>query len=179
MKITGTEILRELEEKRKIAVGRHLYGILGSYAQLAHFEAVDLAHQRESQPNDWPLSLNLNRALLESIPDDDLRALIRDEARYPQAVRGHLNRSFQAVLRNHLERSPFLILKQIELIFAYGLDLTILRTAATNQYQILLLLPGERRGSQIAFFQDAQPRFHQSFNHALIADTHLWELRDG
>lgn len=179
MKLSGADILRAIQEKRSFRVGRHLYGVLGTYAQLDYFETVDFAHTRRSQPDEWPTPLNLNRALLDSIPDAELRQLIRDEAHYPQAVRGHLNRSFQAVLREHLERSSFLILKQIELIFAYGLDLTILRTAATNQYHILLLLPGERRGSQITLFQDAEVRFHQSLNQTLIADNHLWELRNG
>lgn len=179
MRLAGREIMRALQDKRSFSAGRHLYGVLGSYAALERFENGDLAHLRQSEPDEWPLALNLNRALLDSIPDDELRGLIRDEARYPQNVRGQLNRALQSVLRQCLESSPFLILKQVELIFAYGLDLTLLRTMATNQYHILLLLPGERRGSQITLFQDAEPRFRHTFSQTLIADNHLWELPNG
>jgi hypothetical protein len=75
---------------------------------------------------------------------------------------------------NHL-----LILKHLELSFAYSLNLSVFRTRATNQHHILLLLPGERRGEGITLFHEADPRFHRSLPGNLIADNHIWELKDG
>lgn len=179
MKLSGSVIVSELRQKLQYEVGRHLYGVLGSYAQLRHFEENDLVHATDGEQRSFPRPLNLNRALLESIEDETLRRLVHDEARYPQAVRSTLNRAVQDVLKQELQKSTFLIVKHIELFFAYGLDLTVFRTSATNQHHILLLLPGERRGQQIALFLDADSRFHQNLPDNLIADNHLWELSNG
>jgi hypothetical protein len=179
MKFSGPVIVSELRQKLQYAVGRHLYGVLGSYEQLRHFEENDLIHATDGGQRPFPCPINLNRALLESIEDVDLRRLVRDEARYPQAVRGTLNRAVQQVLNRELQKTTFLIVKHIELIFAYGLDLTVFRTSATNQSHILLLLPGERRGQHVALFLDADSRFHQNLPNNLIADNHLWELSNG
>jgi hypothetical protein len=179
MKLTGPQIISELREKLRFDVGRHLYGVLGSYEQLRLFEENDLAHASDAAHRPFPLSINLNKSLLQSIKDEDLRRLVQNEAHYPQAVRGNLNRTLQAVLNHALQEADFVIVKQIEMIFAYSLDLTVFRTSATNQNHILLLLPGERRGQHVALFLDADSRFHQNLPDNLIADNHLWELSNG
>jgi len=78
-----------------------------------------------------------------------------------------------------LQARPFVILKQLELLFAYELDLSVFRTRATNQSHILLLLPGERRGDHVVLFHEADARFHRTIPPNLIAENHLWELTDG
>jgi hypothetical protein len=176
MKLTATQIISELRTKLQVDVGRHLYGVLGSYASLEGFEQSDLAAARNQDGVPFPPALNLNRSLLDSIADDDLRGLIRDEARRPLATQRRLNAHLADLLTAHLVQEQFIILKQIELVFAYELELTVFRTCATNDKHILLLLPGERRGDRITLFHEAEARFQRILPDNLIADNHLWEL---
>jgi hypothetical protein len=176
MKLTATQVISELRTKLQVDVGRHLYGVLGGYAALGHFESAHLAEARALDGAPFPAPLNLNRALLDSIADDDLRGLIRDEARHPLATQRRLNAHLASLLTSRLHDERFLIVKQIELIFAYELELTFFRTCATNDRHILLLLPGERRGDRITLFHEAEARFQRILPDSLIADNHLWEL---
>jgi len=183
-KLTGPQIISELREKLQFSMGRHLYGVLGSYAQLTQFQQTDLAQARDPQGQPLPQPINLNRELLARIGDDDLRQLIKDEARYPQAVQRHLGQKFDHMLGDLLAQTAthasfrLLILKQVELLFTYDLDLSVLRTRATNENHLLLLLPGQRRGEQIVVFHEAEPRFHCTIPGNLIAENHLWELAE-
>jgi hypothetical protein len=176
MKLTATQIISELRTRLQVDVGRHLYGVLGSYAGLEGFERTHLAEARNLDGAPFPAPLNLNRALLDSIADDDLRSLIRDEARQPLATQRRLNEHLASLLTSRLREAHFLIVKQIELIFAYELELTVFRTCATNDKHILLLLPGERRGDRITLFHEAEARFQRTLPDNLLADNHLWEL---
>jgi hypothetical protein len=153
-----------------------LYGVLGNYTGLERLERTHLAEARGPDGAPFPAALNLNRALLDSIADDDLRSLIRDEARHPLATQRRLNEHLANLLAARLAQARFLIIKQIELIFAYELELTVFRTCATNDRHILLLLPGERRGDRITLFYEAEARFQRILPDNLIADNHLWEL---
>ena len=83
MKTTGPEIITELREKLQFNIGRHLYGIMGTYQQLDRFEQQDLRHATLPDGLPFPSPINLNRTLLASIKDEDLRRLIRNEARRP------------------------------------------------------------------------------------------------
>ena len=76
------------------------------------------------------------------------------EARLPQTVQRRLNQEFDLLLLDYLQNASFLILKQIELLFAYNLDLHVIRSRATNQKHILLLLPGVKRGDHITLFSE-------------------------
>jgi hypothetical protein len=179
-KVSGPQIISELREKLLFDIGRHLYGVLGSYAQLEQFEKTDLAQARTPQGQLFPKPINLNRELLTRIGDDDLRQLIKDEARYPQTVQRQLGQKFDQLLGDLLSSpaAELLILKQVELLFTYNLDLSVLRTRAANQNHILLLLPGQRRSEQIIIFHETEARFHRTLPGNLIAENHLWELID-
>ena len=176
MKLTGPQIISQLRDKLNLDVGRHLYAVLGSYSQLARFEQTDLAHASDPQGNPFPPPFNLNRELLARIGDDDLRHLVNVEARRFNAVQRHLNHAFDQLLHDLLRQNHLIILKQIELLFAYGLDLSVLRTRASNQNHILLLLPGERRGERLVIFHEAAERFQRAIPQNLLADNHLWEI---
>ena len=176
MKLTGPQIISQLRDKLSFDVGRHLYAVLGSYDQLAHFERRDLAQASNPQGQPFPPPFNLNRELLARIGDDDLRRLVRVEARRFNAVQRHLNQAFDQLLHDLLRRQRLVILKQVELLFAYSLDLSVLRTRASNQSHILLLLPGERRGERLVIFHEAADRFQRTIPPNLVADNHLWEV---
>jgi hypothetical protein len=64
----------------------------------------------------------------------------------------------------------------MELLFAYAFEPDVLRTHATDDHRILLLLPGRREKGAIVLFPelDNQPFIFPS---AVIADNHLWELK--
>ncbi len=178
MKLTGPQVIGELRTQLPVGIGRHLYAVLGTYARLAHFETNHLAEARTADGAPFPTPINLNRALLDSIPDDELRKLVRDEARRPQAVQHQLNDRLRELLQAHLAATPFLILKQMELLFAFDLELAVFRTLATDQSHILLLLPGERRGEHIILFHEADARFQRTLPGNLVAENHLWELME-
>ena len=179
MKASGPQIISMLREQLQQDIGRHMYGVLGSYECLARFETDDLAQARDAHGVLFPKPLNLNRELLSRIGDDDLRQLVKDEARRPQSVQDRLNRELNGFLRDAFSNSRFIILKQLEILFAYGLDFGVLRTHASDQYHMLLLLPGERRSDHLVIFHEAQSDFHREIPMNLVADNHLWELADG
>ena len=178
MKLGGPQVVTQLREKLHFAVGRHLYGVLGTYAGLHAFERDALAQALLPDGTPFPAPVNLNAALLASIGDADLRQMVQDEARRPQAVQNRLNQALNGLLGTLLAERDFIILKQLELLFAYSLDLSVFRTRASNQSHILLLLPGARQGEQVVLFREADARFHRVLIPNLIADNHLWELAE-
>lgn len=178
MKLSGPQIVTQLREKLHFEVGRHLYGVLGPYAGLSRFEREALAQAQRPDGAPFPAPVNLNAALLASIGDADLRQMVQDEARRPQAVQNQLNQALNTLLGDLLQERNFLILKQLELLFAYSLDLSVFRTRASNQSHILLLLPGARQGEQVVLFRETDARFHRVLIPNLIADNHLWELAE-
>jgi hypothetical protein len=184
MKLSGPQITTILRENLQIDSGRHLYGVLGTYSQLAAFENDILSQINllSQEPGNATTShhqvVNLNFALMDRIGDEDLRDLVRSEGKRPQTIQRRLNLTFDSLLANLLEKDHFIILKQIELLFAYDLDLQTIRARASNQNHILLLLPGEKRGDHVALFTEANSRFHRELPYQLIADNHLWELEN-
>jgi hypothetical protein len=178
MKVTGPQVTSELRDKLQFDVGRHLYGVLGTYDKLTEFQDTALAQARGPRGRRFPLPVNANRELLARIGDEDLRGLVHAEARRPKTIQRRLGQELDDLLGYLLAEQPFLILKQIELIFAYGLDLGVFRTRATNQHHILLLLPGARHGDHVTLFHEAGSRFQRRLPPNLIADNHLWELND-
>ena len=178
MKLGRPQVISELREKLQFDIGRHLYGVLGTYDQLGRFENEDLAQAHDHQDQPLPLPVNVNREVLRRMGDDDLRQLVDAEARRPHAVTYRLNQEFDNLLYDLLQRKNLVILKQLELLFAYNLELSVLRTRASNQSHILLLMPAERRGEHLIMFHEAPPKFQRSIPPNLIADNHLWELTD-
>jgi len=178
MKRTGPQIISSLRENLQQSVGRHLYVVLGSYEQLASFEEVHLTQARFGDDRLQPLTVNLNLTLLNRISDEDLHELVQNEARLPQTVQIKLNQEFDLALRNLQQEHKFIVLKQIELLFAYNLDMQVIRARATNQNHILLLLAGEKRGERITLFNEANPRFHRTLPPQLVTENHLWEITD-
>ena len=179
MKMTGPQVISDLLDKLRFAVGRHLYAVLGSYARLAQFERADLAQARDLKGNRFPAAINLSHELLRRIGDEDLCQLTRDEARRPQAVQRRLERELDALLGDLVHQHWLVILKQMELVFAHSLDLSAFRTRAVNDAHVLLLLPGERRGERVVLFHEGGSRFERFLPGNLIADNHIWELKDG
>lgn len=169
------EIVERLLAKLALPGGRHLYGVLGSYERLDAF-AAELAAARMADGRPFPAPLNVNRGILDAIPDDEFRKLTRDEARRPEPTAAHVARAFAAFLRQHLRGKGLVVLANLELLFAYGVELNLLRTLAADDDRVLLLLPGRRDGLRVLMFPEpADSSYALPTN--LIADNHLWELR--
>jgi hypothetical protein len=63
----------------------------------------------------------------------------------------------------------------LELLFAYRVELNLLRTLAADDDRVLLLLPGRRDGLRVMMFPElADSSYTLPTN--LIADNHLWPL---
>ena len=140
---SGPQVISELRKQLKNQSGRHLYVALGTYDQLETFEKHNLTSAVSADGQTLPKPVNFNLELLANIEDETLRRMVRDESRRPQAVESQLNQAFEQLLREHFKNQSLLILKQCELLFAYKLDMSKLRTYATNQNHLLLLFPGK------------------------------------
>ena len=72
----------------------------------------------------------------------------------------------------------FIGLKNLEILFAYDLELNCLRIRAANQKHILLLLPGEKVGDRVTLFHEAPQNNHRTLPTNLVPENHLWELSE-
>jgi hypothetical protein len=125
---------------------------------------------------DFPLPLSVNRGILDAIPDDEFKRLTRDEVIYPEPTAAHVRQAFELFLRSKLRGHGLVILRDLELLFAYGIELNMLRVLAANDDHILLLLPGRRERGQILLFPESD-QGSCILPSTLIAENHLWELR--
>src|SRR5262245_12838406 len=121
--------------------GRHLYVVLGSYGRLERYETVVFREAQGPDGQRLPAPLNVNRALLDRINDDELKRLVQTEASRQESIKDRLSKELDTMVAENLESSSFLALKNLELLFAYDLELNCLRIRAVNQKHILILLP--------------------------------------
>jgi hypothetical protein len=174
--MTHTEIIETLRGRLSMPGGRHLYGVLGSYRHLTAF-ANQLAKAKTAEGTPLPKSVSVNRGILDTIPDDEFRKLVNDEAKRPEPTAAHVGTAFEQFIRSNLSRKGLLVLRDFELVFAYHLELNLLRTLAADQDRLLLLLPGKReRGAVILFPDSDQGSYTLPTN--LIAENNLWELKN-
>jgi len=50
----------------------------------------------------FPRPLNVNRGILDAIPDDEFRQLVTDEAKRPEPTTKHVAKAFELFLRSKL-----------------------------------------------------------------------------
>jgi len=171
-----TEVIETLQSKLAMPGGRHLYGILGSYGQLVKF-SQKLKDARTPEGDSFPEPISLNQGILKSIPDDEFRHLVENEAKRPEPTTKHVAKAFESFLRATLQKKGLAVLAHLELIFAYGLELNLFRTLAADDYRLILLLPGKRQGGSVIMFPDySEGNYKLPTN--LIADNHLWQITD-
>jgi hypothetical protein len=157
-------------------VGRHLYGIVGSYSALERF-ASRLQEAKTSDGQPFPVPTSVNKGILSAIPDDEFKKLVESEARKPEPTRAHIYRAFEKFLRRQLMKNGLVVLSNLELLFAYDVDLNPLRTLSTDQKRAILLLPGRRAGDKIIMFSESgEDSYLLPTN--LIADDHIWSLNE-
>lgn len=174
--MTATEIIEALRQKLTVPGGRHLYGVLGSYHQLDGF-ARKLHQARTPAGAPFSIPVNVNRGILESIPDDEFHQLAENEAKRPEPTAAQIARAFEKFLRARLTGKVILVLAHLELLFAYHIELNLLRTMAADADRILLLLPGKRSSGRIILFHESgETEYTLPMN--LIAENHLWEIRE-
>ena len=110
------------------------------------------------------------------IPDDDFKHLAENEAKRPEPTAGYVAKAFEMYLRSKLCGKGLIVLAHLEMLFAYHLELNLLRTMAADDDRILLLLPGTRSGGRIIMFPDLEDG-NYTLPSNLIAENHLWELK--
>lgn len=175
MGVKDTDVIETLRTKLAVPAGRHLYGVLGTYPVLDAF-AKKLHHAKTTSGISFPAPLSVNRGILDSIPDHEFRQLTADEAKRPEPTAAHVARAFEAFLRSALKEQSLVVLAHLEMLFAYHLELNLLRTLATDDHRLVLLLPGKRERGQIILFPEADSgQYTLPMN--LIAENHLWELK--
>lgn len=171
-----TEIIEAIRQKLTVPVGRHLYGVLGAYSQLDGF-AKKLHQARTTNGVPFPKPVNVSRGILEAIPDDEFKQLAENEARRPEPTAAHVARAFERFLRANLTGQGLLVLANLEMLFAYRIELNLLRTLAADENRVLLLLPGRRSGGRIIMFHEMEEGDY-TLPTNLIAENHLWEIRE-
>lgn len=178
MKLSGHEINSQLRQKLEMPTGRHLYVILGAYDRLERYEKVDFSEARS--PSGQPLGapVNINHTLLDRINDEELKGLVQTEASRTESVKDRLAKELDSLVAEKLNGNSFLAIKNLEIIFAYDLELNCLRIRATNQKHILILLPGEKVGDRITLFHEAPSNNHRTLPTNLVPENHLWELSE-
>jgi hypothetical protein len=106
------------------------------------------------------------------MPDDEFRRLAEDEAKRPEPTAAHVSRAFGRFLRDSLKEAKVTVLADLEMLFAYNIELNLLRTMAADEDKVLLLLPGNRFGGRIVMFHEMQEGDY-ALPTNLIADNHL------
>jgi len=170
-----TEIIEALISKLTVPGGRHLYGVLGGYPALEVF-SVKLQEAKTTDGRRFRKPLSVNRGILEMIPDDEFKHLAENEAKRPEPTAGHVAKAFEIFLRSKLRGKGLVVLARLEMLFAYHLELNLLRTMAADDDRILLLLPGRRSGGRIIMFPEIEDG-NYTLPPSLIAENHLWELK--
>ena len=178
MKLSGHEINSQLRQKLEMPTGRHLYVVLGTYDRLDRYERVDFREARSPSGQKLGDPVNVNHTLLDRINDDELKRLVQTEASRTESVKDRLAKELDTLVAERLNGGSFLALKNLELLFAYDLELNCLRIRATNQKHILILLPGEQVGDRITLFHEAQAQNHRTLPTNLVPENHLWELSE-
>ena len=149
----STEIIEALRQKLTMPGGRHLYGVLGTYNQLEEF-SKKLHQAKTASGTQFPRAINVNRGILDAIPDEDFKQLAENEAKYPEPTAAHVAKAFEQFLRANLGGKGLLVLSNLEMLFAYHIELNLLRTMAADQDRVLLLLPGRwSRGGSSCFMK--------------------------
>ena len=172
----NTDIIEALRSKLSVPGGRHLYGVLGSYVSLAAFSGK-LRQAKVQDGRRFPKPLSVNRGILNAIPDNEFRQLVENEAKRPEPTAAHVAKAFEIFLRSKLRRKGLIVLSNLEMLFAYNLELNLLRTMAADDDRILLLLPGRRSSGKIIMFPNLDEGGY-TLPMNLIADNHLWEVRE-
>jgi hypothetical protein len=170
----ATEIIEAIISKLNIPGGRHLYGVIGEYQGLKDF-GKKLQQAKTPDGKKFPKSLSVNKGILDSIPDEEFRQLVENEAKRPEPTAAHVAKAFEIFLRSNLQGKGLIVLSNLEMLFAYHLELNLLRTMATDADRVLLLLPGHRSGGRIVMYPDSGEGSY-TLPTNLIAQDHLWEL---
>lgn len=150
--------------------------MLGAYPRLRIF-AKRLQQARTLDGRAFPKPLSVNLGILQSIPDEEFRRLVESEAKRPEPTAAHVARAFESFLRSNLRGKGLVVLANLEMLFAYPLELNLLRTMAADDDRILLLLPGQRIGGKVTLFPDLDEGSY-TLPANLIAENHLWELKE-
>jgi hypothetical protein len=178
MKLSGHEINSQLRQKLEMPTGRHLYVVLGTFERLERYEKVAFREARSPSGQRLGDPVNVNHNLLDRINDDELKRLVQTEASRTESVKDRLSKELDALVAEKLNGGSFVALKNLEILFAYDLELNCLRIRAANQKHILLLLPGEKVGDRITLFHEAPQNYHRTLPQTYVQENHLWELSE-
>jgi hypothetical protein len=174
------EIIETLRKKLSIPIGRHLYGVMGSYPELERF--TDQLQKATYEDNlRFPQPISVSSSILNQFSDEEFHRIVTDEAKRPEPTRKSIEEEFNAFVRRTLTANKLVVFSDLELLFAYGIDLNPFRTLATDDKRIILLLPAVRKGGVIYLYPEYQKKFpgqkEKILPSNLVAEDHLWELK--
>lgn len=176
MKVLYAEVFEKIINALQNLRGRNLYGILGKYDQLNAFEKNVIP--RILNLKNLPILevMDINQSLLNHISDEDLREMVSNESSFPSYVDHRISEVLNLVISNLLSSHDGLFCKNIEILFSYGVDLSVFRIHATNQKIIFLIMPAEYIGGHINLFTEGPKSFHRTLPDQLLSSNNIWEL---
>jgi hypothetical protein len=174
--LRDADVVQALAAKLAIPTGRHLYGVIGRYPALDRFSAK-LTGTKLPDGTKVERTVSVTAEVLNGMADDDFRRMVADEAKRPEVVAAEVQRAFNAFLRGVARRQRLVVLANLEIVFAYHVELNLLRTLAADDIRFLLLLPGGiTNGKPMLFEEQTEARYVLPAN--LIAENHLWVIED-
>lgn len=172
--MTTADAAIALLDALRVPVGRHLYAIVGSYSALRAVETT-LGKMKLTDGTPFPSAVSVTDAVLATFSDEEMHRIVHEEARRPEPTRASVQQAFNRIVREQGRALPVLVMKDLELLFAYETDFQPLRALATDATRIVLLLPGRRSGERVRVYPDADQGKH-FLPKGLIADNHLFEV---
>jgi hypothetical protein len=161
-----------IADKLDLDVGRHLYGIIGSYDSLRLFEkeinGISLSEKSKH------IILSINDGIIDSFTNDEFRKIVEEEAKRPEPTKASISKQFESFMKNLIQKFDIIVLKDLELLFIYDIDFSLLRVLATDNKKIVLLLPGKRSLGQVIMYPGTNQEYRLPQN--LIPENHLWEI---
>ena len=87
-----------------------------------------------------------------------------------------IKKEFEELLSDTFKKQNLVILKDLEFLFAFGVDLAPLRLHASNGRHLVLLLPGEKSGNKTILYHETEECFHRPLPSNLVMENHTWEI---
>ena len=169
------EALLQFRGKLRNQVGRHIYGFVGERKALERLEReLGMMTTPFGRPMPPPVSLNL--AVLSRVPRPRLESLARREEFSAEAIYRELNVAFKDFVAEYFGGNDILLLKDLELLFHYEVELNYVRGVSMDRRHTAFLLPGRCDGPHIRLYSHSDNDGYP-FYPDLITRGHLWEIK--
>jgi len=105
----------------------------------------------------FPSAVSVSCGIIYALPDGVLEMSVVEEEFVQFATLAPLVASaFESFIRSRVAGRGLTVLRGFELVFGYQLKLKSLQTLTANHDQLILLLPGKRKGNALVLFPNSE-----------------------